>query len=323
MARANIEQVKSALSSAREKGLLASFDNERLQHTCARMVKRLELVAPYRGMYAERAHWEAMPLRDRALCIIRSLAARHPSWVFCSHSAALLHGLEVSHAELKTVHVIGARTGNSAVRFHNLKRIEPVAVDGIRATSLERTISDCVCANGFKYGLATIDSALRLLGVGADTLRSRLEGVCGMGRRGRYVLGVAAFGDARSENGGESYARAVMIEHGVLMPELQVELYDEVSQSAYRIDYGWSLHDRYVAGELDGSEKYEELAKERGVTAVDVMREERLRESRCRNNGVIFARFSFAQVVKEKPLLAILDSCGVPRIGKPYRIPVL
>lgn len=52
-----------------------------------------------------------------------------------------------------------------------------------------------------------------------------------------------------------------------------------------------------------------------------VMREERLRESRIRNKGFLFARFSFKQVREVTPLLAILDSCGVPRVRAPLQLP--
>lgn len=323
MSKENIERINELLSHANKEGRLMVCRDAALRRACHRLTEDKRLVMPYSGMYAEKSRWESMEMREQAKCIIKSLARKHPSWIFCSHSAAVLHGLEVSRSKLKHIHVVGTREPCGIVRFHNIRHIEPVAVEGVRVTTLERTVYDCVRANGFRYGLATVYSALRASSLSPDDLRSRLEEACRSVNNGGFVLDVFDYGDARSENGGESYARAVMIEHGVMIPDLQVELYDEVAKRTYRIDYGWRLKNSYVAGELDGIDKYEKLARERGLSAIDVMREERLRESRCRNEGMLFARFTFAQAVAEHPLLAILDACGIPRVEGANKIPAI
>lgn len=323
MSKANVERINEILTAARSDGRLATCQDKNLRRACGRLVESGKLVMPYQGLFAEKAYWDELEMRQQAKCMIKSLARMHPSWVFCSHSAAVLHGLEVSTSKLKHVHVVGTREPCGIVRFHNNRHAETAMVDGVAVTTLERTVCDCVRANGFRYGLATVDSALRTSQVSPEEFRDRLERVCKAINNGQFVLDVFDYGDGRSENGGESYARAVMIENGVQLPDLQVELYDEVDKRTYRIDYGWRLKKAYVAGELDGAEKYKRIAKERGMSVVDVIRVERLRESRCRNKGMLFARFTFAQAVAGQPLLSILDACGVPRIEGANAIPAM
>ena len=323
MSRANIERINEILTAASSDGRLATCQDKNLRRACGRLVKSGKLVMPYQGMFAEKARWDELEMRQQAKCIIKSLAAAHTSWIFYCHSAAVVYGLEVSASKLRHVHVVGTREPCGIVYFHNTKHVEAELVDGVLVTTLERTVCDCVRSNGFRYGLATVDSALRAFQLDPDEFRARLETVCKAVNNGQFVLDVFDYGDGRSENGGESYARAVMIENGVQLPNLQVELYDEVDKKTYRIDYGWQLKKGYVAGELDGAEKYKSIAKDRGMSVVDVIREERRRESRCRNKGMLFARFTFAQAVAGRPLLSILDACGVPRVEGANAIPIM
>lgn len=64
--------------------------------------------------------------------------------------------------------------------------------------------------------------------------------------------------DGRSENGGESVVRAIILELGFAEPDLQVEIEDPLNPGTYkRVDYYWLLEDgRAIVGELDGFEKY-------------------------------------------------------------------
>ena len=92
-----------------------------------------------------------------------------------------------------------------------------------------------------------------------------------------------------------------MIENGVMLPKLQVEHYDPVTRTKYRDDFEWELKTGNVAGELDGNKKYTLIAKNRGATIEQVLLEERQRESKLRNQGLKFARFTFDQI-RQSPL---------------------
>ncbi len=114
----------------------------------------------------------------------------------------------------------------------------------------------------------------------------------GLNRRGVVTARrVARCADGLSESGGESKARALMIERGWQTPELQVELFDPVEPGRpYRVDYLWRVGDRLIIGEFDGFVKSEKAAEEGKLRkgAID----ERQRESR----------------------LSMLDNCKIVRL---------
>ena len=129
---------------------------------------------------------------------------------------------------------------------------------------------------------------------------------------------VARYADGRSENGGESIVRAVIIELGFDVPELQVEVDDPMRPGASRkVDFYWQLPDgRAVILELDGLKKYYAdtvLESERGAREVARrFAEERLRESHINLTGATVLRASFSQATNEDYLFRLLVRAGVP-----------
>ena len=71
-----------------------------------------------------------------------------------------------------------------------------------------------------------------------------------------------------------------------------------------------------MLGELDGREKYENQAMTKGRDAVQVLADERLRESRVSASGAKIMRFSFAEAVKPARMKHLLKAFGVP-LGYP------
>ena len=65
------------------------------------------------------------------------------------------------------------------------------------------------------------------------------------------------YANPKSENGGESLARAVMLELGFVEPELQHEFPNpNYPQSPYRADFMWKVNGKIIVGEFDGTDKY-------------------------------------------------------------------
>ena len=186
---------------------------------------------------------------------------------------------------------------------------------------------------GFRRGLGVCDRALALDGCSNDEL---LEGFRGMGRpRDREVaLRCALNADGLSENGGESYARAVMLELGFTPPLLQVPVADPMGEGQpYRLDYLWIPADLdaekvlgglaagtlpaggvagCVAGELDGRAKTFDKRLTGDRDARDQLLAERRREARLTYYGLRVARFSFAEARDDAYLGRLLSSYGVP-----------
>lgn len=195
-----------------------------------------------------------------------------------------------------------------------LRDEDVVHVDDVAVTLLDRTVFDCVRLLSFPLGLAVADSALRRNGQTSENVIGNAlnlwPGCVGV-RRFETVMGWA---NPLSENGGESYARAVMLENGVAEPELQYEYVDRIDRGrVYRIDFRWGMRGGMDAGgELDGIEKTSDPEMLKGKSAQEALRKERERESHLALD-VRLARFTFADARAVNPLINLLDAFGVPR----------
>lgn len=289
----------------------------------SRGVAQGALVVPVRGLYARRSYYEAQSKRERALCSIRSLASIHPAWLFCAFSAAVLHGLQVSYHLLGKPHIVqdfSSSHGNSSVYRHayTIDRDDCVVQLGVQATSIERTLLDCLCLASFEDGLAIVDSAFRWGKIDRAALEHYVaengfhrKGVCTARRVLRYA-------DGRSENGGESVARAAMIELGFVVPDLQVEVVDPMEPANLkRCDFSWKLPDgRWIIGELDGVDKYVRNPDGNIGDARRVAREmsrERTREAHINLTDAKVVRFTFQQVMDRDYFERLLLAAGVPK----------
>ena len=281
-------------------------------------VARGELISPATGVWARAQYWESLKPPQRALHVIRTLATLHPSWVFCSFSAALIHGLSVSYPHINTTHVATTRAG----RVHNTRGIvrhiinasEFQELDGIKVTPLDRTAFDCLRGCDFRFGLALADSTLRLGILSQDELIASFERMGGRFPRRQQALDTMELADVRAESGGESVARAVMIECGFRMPELQHIVTDPISGSERRVDFYWKQNGwPNVIGELDGREKYVNPEMTHGKSVLQVLTNERLRESRISISDARIVRFSYTQATNEKFFTLLLSAFGVPR----------
>ncbi|MDO4437145.1 MAG: hypothetical protein Q4B77_04265 [Coriobacteriaceae bacterium] len=250
----------------------------------------------------------------------------HPAWTFCLYSAAIAHGLQVPRPLLSPIHVSIApthsrRRQSGCVACHICKGDSRVLSDGIPCTDLLQTLLDCLCAAGFRHGLAIVDSALHFRLTTVEELTAYFD-AHGKGRRGiQQARKTLSYADGRSDNGDESIVRAIIIELGFEVPDLQVEVEDPLHPGIMkRADMGWTLPDgQVVLAELDGLSKY--LATEKEATnggvehVVQVMRAERLRESHLNLTGATVLRFSFAQALDTEYLFNLLTAAGVPLRG--------
>lgn len=295
--------------------LVARSESE--AHRLRAAVRRGLLVSPASQVYARPERWDDLGAAEKSLYVIRALSALHPDWTFCHVSAALVYGLSVSNRLLGSAHV-AARRGCAHARpgvvRHAISNDGFELVSGIRVTSLARTVLDCAREAGFRDALALVDSALRVSGLSKEELARRVRQVGRHVRGCERVCDIIALGDARAESGGESIARAVMYELGFMQPDLQVRVADEVDGGEpYRVDFAWELPGGTVVyGELDGREKYRNPNMTGGRDVVDVLADERLRESRVGVGGARVMRFSFGDVVNEKRFAHLLRTYGIP-----------
>ena len=186
-------------------------------------------------------------------------------------------------------------------------------------TSFAKTTFDCMRYLNFSHALAIADSALRINQAGPNWLSETLLPLSHGRANARHALEVAKFADGRAENGGESIARATIIKLGYELPDLQVELANEVTGGVNRVDFYWQLPaGNVVIGELDGRTKYygEEVwsPDEKLATSytIEQLSNERLRESQLTLEGKVM-RFSPKQAANPAELGPLLETYGIPR----------
>ncbi len=279
----------------------------------------LTLVEPIHGTFVRRRIWKGLNPAERSLWLMRAVTKKHPRWRFCGASAAVAFGLPVTWGLLTHVFVATppGTKGRSAsgVSRHHFNDAEEAQVDGLRLTSLWRTVFDCLAEFPGPDGLAIADRALQMSRSSARSLVEYVRTVH-RGRRGsRRALAVAALADGRAESGGESIARHVMHELGFATPELQVWIEDPVEPGKwFRVDFLWLLPDgSIVIGELDGRQKSTRPELMGGRDAVRVLQDERLRESHLTALRPAIVRFDYQTARDPKRLETLLESFGVPR----------
>lgn len=317
------DNLSARLDRAEAQGLWLTPASHAEEVLLRRRLAAGELASPYRGMYGRRSAFEAASVRERAVRTIRTLGLLHPNWVFCGYSAAVILGLQVPNTALDFVHYCanGANRPESPLVRHRLQLApqDIVLNMGVRVTSLRKTLVDCLCASSFQIGLAIADSAIHWELASRREIARWIE-EDGKGRRGvRRARGTIAWADGRSENGGESIARAAMIELGFAAPQLQVEIFDPMEPgNPKRGDFGWRLEDgSWIIGELDGLGKYHKGGGDGACKGLDatirVLAAERRRESHLCLSGSKVVRFGMRDVLDTAYFERLLTAAGVPR----------
>lgn len=275
------------------------------------------LLQPVSGLYVRRSTWSRLVPDRRALHIMRALSHESGELTFCGTSAAVAHGLPVTWSLLGRVEAScpSFRRLPGGMRLRRLRNTEEVEVNGVRVTGLWRTVFDCLAELPFPDALAIADAALRKTGATSrqlvDYLRTHHAGERGVQR----AVEIARFADGRAESGGESIARALMLELGFEMPELQVWIEDPIEPGKwFRVDFVWfDGDDALLIGELDGDQKTTRPELMGGRSALRVLQDASLREAHLTALRPKIMRFSYDDLLDRERFAALLDAYGVPR----------
>lgn len=290
------------------------------------------VVSPARGLYAEREAWGRLDPTEQSLSIMRGLQELHPDRVFCGPSAALAFGADVSYALQRPFHVLArgaswpART--DFLRYHAIEMGSypgecPVVRAGVRVTPLPRTTLDCLRWMSFREGMVVADRALRGRAGRRESLERYFREHEGSCRGVARALETLTAGDGRAESGGESIARAVMIEQGFALPQLQVAVPDPLHPGRlFRVDFLWARTDgRVIVGECDGERKLLDPEMTQGRSPEEVLLGQREREGLLTAYDVSIVRFTYGEAAGVEGLVRKLELHGVPRENSPLAVP--
>ncbi|NEG95202.1 hypothetical protein GFD17_00190 [Bifidobacterium sp. SMB2] len=274
------------------------------------------LVSPYRNLYARIPYWNALNPIERHMHVAKALAMQHPSWVFAGLTAACAHGLEHGYSLHDDQKVTIASTfPPTKHQYRKLRRIYMTTMDSVRrssvtVTDINRTLTDCAMAYSFIEALPFFDSAARQ----GTTLSKVLEYCRGLGMDTARIVSLCEYADPLSENGGESWVRAVIIQLGFVIPRLQRPFHNPRNPDApFRADFSWELPDgTIIVAEFDGMGKYVlEDGTRQGIR--ERVYAERERETALRNGKVRrIVRLDYEDAQHPERLRRKLLEAGVP-----------
>ncbi|KFI45728.1 hypothetical protein GA0061078_1387 [Bifidobacterium bohemicum] len=289
------------------------------RHAMRRRRDAGELMSPYKGIYARKNYSATLDPRTRTMHLIRALGKLHPGWSFAGLSAANIHGLPYRQSLdddttvcIATRHSTNQRHADGLTLIH-MTDIPVTTCAGLLTTTVERTLIDCALRHSFIDVLGMFDFVLSM---GLTTAEGVKEQCATLQKsKADTVINVLHYANPLSENGGESMCRAVIIEAGFVLPELQQEFRDpRDGDKLYRVDFLWRLPDRrLVVLEYDGMEKYRnpKMTGWRGTRAV--VTDERARENALRRAGISeIIRTDFQEVINRQPLVDKLATAGIP-----------
>lgn len=280
----------------------------------------------HRGFYAPAETWEQLWWEGRHLLNVVAVRAASPGAgpVFTHESAAVVWGLPLYRmgAVPVQVRVEGNRHSRSVAgvvrRDMRVADADIVEVDGIRVTSLRRTVFDIARTASLETAVGCADAALRrAAGVGhgvdaelteqwrADALELAAAGLRGV-RQARRVI---AFADGRAELPGESVSRVQLHRLGFTRYDLQVGVVGSQGDQ-YWLDFAFPGARRF--GEFDGEGKYLDPEMRAAGSVERAVLQEKHREDDIRGvTGWSFARWGYAHIRKPDVLGHRLAAFGV------------
>jgi hypothetical protein len=283
-----------------------------------RRTDRGELMRIVPGVYlpAEAASRRSRPRIHLDLVYARQLIAPQ-SLLFSHASAGALWDLPRIGGWPKIVHATGDAAGGGrssmGVSRHNVGLpMDETRIDGIRVTTLTRTVVDLARTESFECGVAAADAALAGRSTGDCRIAGGLQELASElflaeGRGVAAARSVIAFADGAAGSPGESLSRVSIARSGLTAPELQKHFSDEFG-SMY-VDFFWPKSG--VIGEFDGVGKYLREEWMDGRTAAQVVVDEKWREDRLRRTGLRVVRWGWDVARRPVALAHVLRAAGV------------
>ncbi|MCX4097859.1 type IV toxin-antitoxin system AbiEi family antitoxin domain-containing protein [Nocardia sp. alder85J] len=259
----------------------------------------------------------AVPAPERHRLLVHATVASASDSAVVSHvSAAVLHGLPVWRLRLDRAHLTrnrrnGGRRG-TRLMVHSalLEPAEITVVDGVRCTTVARTLIDLARTEPFEQSVVCGDGALRRGSATGAQLRDQLRRLDN--RPGhRNAAAVVRFLDRRAESVGESRSRVVLRQAGFPPPELQARILSPEAGFVARVDF--LFPNIGVIGEFDGDPPGCTLPR-RSPGSGSAAAEHR--ETRLRELGWAVARWTWDELDEPGLVARRIETAAAQALGK-------
>ena len=317
------EPILEHLVRSREDLILNGWTDRRI----ATAVRAGVLFHIRRGWYIDADERSGLWPEEQHRAHVIAVARDGRGGAIASHtSAAVLWRLPLYRIRCARVHLTTSRARRISSAPDVMRHATPidaedvVDIDGIRCTSLARTVFDLIGTLPLDAAVALADAAerqmalrLREWDVEAVTswrlgLSRRLGEAGGMRgiRQARWVFG---FADGRAESPGESVSRLQLRRLGYAPPALQVPIPGPDGRMYY-VDFGMDEVGSF--GEFDGKGKYLDEAMRSGRSIEQVVHDEKRREDWIRGRTQQrFARWESEHIGTPRALGRRLESFGI------------
>jgi hypothetical protein len=257
-----------------------------------------------KGAYCVSAQWEQASDEERHVLLARAvlLTRGETSPIAFSHvTAGVLHGLPLPATALGTVWMTAATGYDRTTRYTRVLRREVAALspedlcrlDGLPATSMARTVADCLRHLPLTESVPLADAALHAGSLELAHVQRVLH------REASWPFAETAsraipFVDGRRESVLESRSGIVIQQHGLPAPTPQVKIFDANGRFVARSDFGWPKYG--VIGEADGTGKYTD-------DPIAVLQAEKDRQAALEGLGLVVVRWGWRHLYGDPPEL--------------------
>lgn len=281
-----------------------------------------------RGWFIRSQDWKE--LWDEGKHLVEVVAAHGnasaPGPVFMGVSAAVLHGLPLYRSAPQHVHALidGRRHGRTRTgirwRESDVPSSDVTEIDGIRCTTLARTVLDCCAGMTMEGAVAVADAAQRLIAVPDGRIqnaelaeewrrelltRAESLSIRGITQARQAVL----FADGRAQLPGESVSRLQLHRLGFRQLELQARVVGAEGDE-YWLDFSFPGSQSF--GEFDGMGKYTDPGFMAGRSMEEVLLAEKKREDDVRGvTGWRLGRWGSEHIVTSQQLGTRLRAFGI------------
>ncbi|GAA5204892.1 hypothetical protein [Microbacterium kyungheense] len=282
------------------------------------------------GAYALASEWEQLYSEMRLRTLAHAVASRQRDGLatFCRATASALWRQSVFRTRSDRVDVIVPRPYTRRDTADVVRHQEPLPendvalIDGLRVTSLDRTVYDVIRTGSPEAGIVAFDDALRKTAwdevaltydhTSAEAFRTlvRERVVAGTRARGiRQARVLTELADGRTQLPGEAVSRLWMLQLGVPPPQLQLRV--ELGDGRFALlDQAWPERGRWM--EFDGAIKIADADFMSGRTAAQVAADQHERERLVvRATGWRCDRYGFEQLASLDVFAGYLRSIGM------------
>ena len=276
------------------------------RHTLRRLVRDGAVRVVSRDVYAapltlgDGEPWQLVRQEHLERC--RDWLARRPGHVASHQTAAIVHGLDLSVHPAMDVHLTSVERCPRSRRAPGLQlhhadsvRNETAEVDGLRVTTVARTVADVLRSAQPASGVAMLDQAVRAGQVTEAQVRLVLDTQHRWRGRPRALEALALL-DPRRESWLESYSFVRLHQLGLPLPRPQVDVLDDGFHLVGRVDGLLGT----VFLEADGAGKYLLAAHDRGLTEEESRRQtldaQRVRHAALERLGLTGVRWTVSEI---------------------------